>query len=376
MLNHRGPFGERAGEVWLWDNARVETHSVPSGVVLDVIRLAGRWDVSPEELLEGLDIPSETLADALARVPLPSYLAVVERARTLTGEPGLGFCMGLQARVSAFGHLGFAAMSASTVREAIDLAVQFAPMISTAMTLRLRVESGVASLIVEEVADLGNVRDVIVIARLAALWTIALALTGEDLKGTAEMAIARPPYSARFEHLVPPLAYDRPTNRIVLRAEALDVPLIMADPVALRLAREHCEKALDSISSGGRLVRTVRQLLSKPDGGFLGLEEVAGAVHMSPSTLKRRLLLQGYSLSGLLQEERRDRALLLLRSSALSIDDVADRLGYSSVQNFTRAFRRWTSTTPAAYRQSCAANGASTMPLGPVLRADGPNGAA
>jgi AraC-like DNA-binding protein len=271
--------------------------------------------------------------------------------------------MGLQARVSAFGHLGFAAMSASTVREAIDLAVQFAPMISTAMGLRLRVESGVASLIVEERADLGSVRDVIVLARLAALWTIAISLTGEDLKGTAETTIAEPPYHGRFEKLVPPITYGRPTNRIVLKAEALDVPLIMADPVAVRLAREHCEKALDSISSGGRLVRTVRQLLSKPDGGFLDLEEVAAAVHMSPSTLKRRLMLQGYSLSTLLQEERRDRALLLLRSQALSIDDVADRLGYSSVQNFARAFRRWTGTTPAAYRQSCAGSPAPSAPV-------------
>jgi AraC-like DNA-binding protein len=338
-------------------SARAGTHSVPSGVVLDVIRLARKWDVSAEELLEGLDIHGETLADAAARVPLPSYLAVVERARALTGEPGLGFCLGLQRRASAFGHLGFAAMSASTVREAIDLAVQFAPMISTALTLRLRVESGVASLIVEDVADLGSVRDVILIARLAGLWSIALALTGEDLKGTAEMAIPRPPYSARFEHLVPPLAYDRPTNRIVLRAEALDVPLLMADPVAVRVAREQCEKALDSISSGGRLVRTVRQLLLKPDGGYLRFDEVAGAIGMSPSTLKRRLLLHGYSLSALVDEERRDRALLLLRSSALSNEDVAERLGYSTLQNFVRAFRRWTSTTPTAYRRSCSASG-------------------
>ena len=216
-------------------------------------------------------------------------------------------------------------------------------------------------------------RDVIVLARLAALWTIAMSLTGEDLKGTAEVAIPEPPYHARFEHLVPPLTYGRPTNRIVLRAEALDVPLIMADPVALRLAREHCEKALDSISSGGRLVRTVRQLLSKPDGGFLDLEEAAEAVHMSPSTLKRRLMLQGYSLSMLLQEERRDRALLLLRSSALSIDDVADRLGYSSVQNFARAFRRWTGSTPggvpAVVRERACVSARRSS-----LRADAPDG--
>ncbi len=330
----------------------MDGHSVPAGLVGQVVELVRRWNVGPDELLSGVGLSEESLADEQLRIPLASYVAVVERARSLTGEPGLGFCLGLHVRVSAFGHLGFAAMSASTVREAIELVVQFAPMMSTALGLRLRVESDVASLILEEHADFGSARDIIIIARLAGLWSVALALTGKDLKGTSEMAIPQPAYHARFAHLVPPARYGQATNRIVMNARALDVPLIMADPVAMRLAREHCEKALDSLSSGGRLVRTVRQLLSKPDGGFRSLEEVAGVVRMSPSTLKRQLAVQGQSISALLQEERRDRALLLLRSSTLSIDEVAERLGYWSVQNFVRAFRRWTGSTPAAYRQS------------------------
>jgi AraC-like DNA-binding protein len=43
---------------------------------------------------------------------------------------------------------------------------------------------------------------------------------------------------------------------------------------------------------------------------------------------------------------------MLLRSSDLSIETVAERVGYSDVANFTRAFRRWTGSTPAAYRRS------------------------
>jgi len=331
-----------------------EAQSVAAGLVLQVVELVSRWNVAPEELFFGLGLREESLVDGQARVPFASYLAVLERARELTGEPGLGFLLGLHMRVSAYGHLGFAAMSASTVREAIDLVIHFAPMVSGAIGLRLRVEGGIASLIIEEHADFGSVRDVVVIARLAGLWSMALALTGQDLNGTAEMAIPEPPYHSRFAHLVPPARYEQPTTRIVMRAQALDVPLIMADPAALRLAREQCEQALEVLSSGGRLVRTVRRLLWKPDRGFHSLAEVAEAVHMSPRTLKRKLALQGSSLSALLQEERRDRALLLLRSSELSIDDVADRLGYWSVQNFTRAFQHWTGKTPAAYRRSCA----------------------
>ncbi|HLK35782.1 MAG TPA: AraC family transcriptional regulator ligand-binding domain-containing protein [Polyangiaceae bacterium] len=331
-----------------------ENHSVPAGLIFQLVELVKRWNVPPAELLDGLELPEVSLGEVHTRVPLAAYVEAVDRARRLTGEPGLGFCMGLEMRASAFGHFGFAAMSAATVREAIELAVQFAPILSTALGLRLRVESGVASLIVDEHADLGPVRDVLIIARLAGLWRIALALTGRDLRGTAEMAIPEPAYHARFAHLVPPARYDQPTNRIVMTEGALDVPLIMADPTAFRLAREQCDEAieLEALSLGGRLVRSARQLIGKPEGGFRSLDEVASALHMSSRTLKRKLARQGTSITTLLREERRDRALLLLRSPGVPIEEVADRLGYWSPQNFARAFRQWTGTTPAAYRRS------------------------
>jgi len=48
-----------------------------------------------------------------------------ERARTLSGEPGIGFYLGLQKQASMYGFLGFATMSAATLREAIELAVRY-----------------------------------------------------------------------------------------------------------------------------------------------------------------------------------------------------------------------------------------------------------
>jgi AraC-like DNA-binding protein len=34
------------------------------------------------------------------------------------------------------------------------------------------------------------------------------------------------------------------------------------------------------------------------------------------------------------------------------VEAVADRVGYSDVANFTRAFRRWAGTTPTSYRNA------------------------
>jgi AraC-like DNA-binding protein len=331
--------------------SREPQHTVPASFVGQLIEVVRHWDITSDDLLSTTELGAEGLADPHTRVPLASYLRVVDRARALTEEPGLGYCVGLQTRVSAYGYLGFAAMSAATVRDALELAVQFAPMISTAFGLRLHVQGGMASIISEENADFGPARDFVVTAQLSGLWRIALALTGRDLMGTAELAFPEPSYHRRFAHLVPPTRYGQPLNQIVLSAEALDVPLIMADPGALRLAREQCERSLEQLRSGGRLIGRVRGLVWRDSGGVRNVREMAEALHMSPRTLKRKLAAQGSSASTLVSEERRDRALVLLRSSELSIDEIADRLGYWSVQNFARAFRVWTGRTPAAYRR-------------------------
>jgi hypothetical protein len=56
--------------------------------------------------------------------------ALVERARQLTGAPGLGFYMGLEMRASNFGYLAFAAMCAASLREALELTIQFVAILA------------------------------------------------------------------------------------------------------------------------------------------------------------------------------------------------------------------------------------------------------
>nr|MBA3542504.1 helix-turn-helix transcriptional regulator [Deltaproteobacteria bacterium] len=74
------------------------------------------------------------------------------------------------------------------------------------------------------------------------------------------------------------------------------------------------------------------------------------ALHLSTRTLKRRLAEHATTFSTIVEEVRRQRALLLLDNRELSIGEIATRLGYTELPNFTRAFRKWTGMTPAAYR--------------------------
>jgi len=102
----------------------VDPAQLPAVYGLEVVALAERWGVGREELLEGLGLTLEGMKDPAARLPLAICVTLTERACLLTGEPGLALYMGMQMRLSWHGFLGFAAMTASTVREALDLAVR------------------------------------------------------------------------------------------------------------------------------------------------------------------------------------------------------------------------------------------------------------
>src|SRR3984957_10866372 len=127
-----------------------EEHTMPIAIVSQLVELVGRWDVSASELLSPAGLREDVVEDPLGRLPVTTIAFLLERARTLTGEPGLGYYLGLQKRLSVYGYLGFAALHASTLREALTLAVKFAPLVSSAFSIELSVEGSVAALNLEE----------------------------------------------------------------------------------------------------------------------------------------------------------------------------------------------------------------------------------
>ena len=340
-------------------NALLDEPHVAAVQALHLVELVQRWGVTSSQLLRGLDLDERELRDPSKKLGVSVLVPLVERARALTGEPGLGLYFGLRMQVASHGYLGFATMTASTVGEALDLATRFAPVITTALSLRLLRSGNVVSLVIEEEADLGSVRDVVLLAVLVGVWRIGCTLTGRELEGHADVVFAEPSYFERFRPLGPRVSFGAAQNRLVFDAALLDYPLVSADPAALQLAREQCERALEMLGFDGRIVARVRAVLPKAGGGFRTLDELAAKLRTSSRTLKRNLAAFGTAYSTLLDEARLDRARRLLEGERLSLDAIAETLGYSDTANFTRAFRRWTQTTPAAYRRRAKRKGSA-----------------
>jgi AraC-like DNA-binding protein len=95
----------------------------------------------------------------------------------------------------------------------------------------------------------------------------------------------------------------------------------------------------------------VQQVLLQSGSEFPTSAAVARQLHMSESTLQRRLANEGCRYQQLLDQVRYRLAREYLRGTTLPVAEIACLLGFSDAANFRRAFRRWADTTPAAMRE-------------------------
>jgi AraC-like DNA-binding protein len=334
------------------DRVAATRHTFPVAYAAEIVSVAERWNVPAVALLSEVGLTPADLEDPTRRLSLEDFATLMESACRVTAEPGFGVYVGLQGRISAHGYLGFAAMTARTLRDAIDLAVHFAPTCTTALALRLEVDGKSAALVVEEVAVFERAREAIIHAAIVGFWRMGNAIVGRELAGGADFAFPEPAFVRRLESVVaaPGLVrYGQPRHRLIFGADQLDLPLVLASAASLSLAREQCEAELSALREKQTLSSRVSARLFDREESVRPVETIARELGLSTRTLKRKLAEEGVSYSSLLDEHRRLRGLELLRSE-LSLDEIAERLGYSDATNVARAFRRWTGKTPSELR--------------------------
>ena len=83
------------------------------------------------------------------------------------------------------------------------------------------------------------------------------------------------------------------------------------------------------------------------------LQDVARSMGMSQRTVTRKLEREGTNFAREFDDNRRRLALASVRQPGVPLIEIAAFwLGFSHVESFHRAFRRWTGSTPHSYRRS------------------------
>jgi AraC-like DNA-binding protein len=91
-------------------------------------------------------------------------------------------------------------------------------------------------------------------------------------------------------------------------------------------------------------------LCAQGPNSWQNFEQLASDLHLSASSLRRRLMEEGASYQQIKDALRRDLAVEALCHSSRPIASIAADLGFAEPRAFHYAFRRWTGATPGAYR--------------------------
>lgn len=317
-----------------------------------LVTLAAEHGVAATECLRGSAIAFESLEDPLCEVEASQELAVVRNLlRVLAHVPGIGLDAGQRYRITAWGILGYALLSSRSLRSAVELAIgnldltfAFArfDVTDAAEGMRIALEdSGVP----EDCRQFVIERDAVV-----AVGVCQQLLQKPVPIHRASFRFERPRYGERFKQFFPgPVVFGEPAHAIVIGREWADHPLPHADERTVRRCQEQCREILDRRRVLARMSERVRQHLLRPRLG-IQMEEVAAELGVGPRTLRRQLEAEGTSFRQLVEEVRETLAEEML-AHRMTVEEVAERLGYAEASSFVHAFKRWKGVSPTAYRR-------------------------
>ena len=149
-----------------------------------------------------------------------------------------------------------------------------------------------------------------------------------------------------------PISFHHPQTSIWFDEVWLSKPLPAFASSLCPTANDHERASLLATAPADEPVKQLEQVIeSSLEHPNTGLQITAAMIGTSPRSLQRHLGEHDLSFSRLLQAVRFQTAQRLLRDRGMPLAEVARRLGYSELANFTRAFKRWTGVAPNRFRQ-------------------------
>ncbi len=315
---------------------------------------------SAELVLAGSGVTEEMLATRNLLIDIDQSRTVVRNMIELTSDHGIGLEIGWQTQLFDLGLVGYAMMSAQSLRQTVQHWISFSNLL-IGVPMRVHIEERTPdnwALVLNESAPLGFIYNFCVEEQLAMAYKLGCDLSATKPRPTKiELSYPAPLHYKRYsEYFDCPVSFGAGSTRIHFFAPRLDQPLVGDDPELNEFCENQCRIILQQMKRHSSITSEVNRMLSLSVNVVPTIEEVAQQLRISARTLRRNLQREGTSYQQLANQVRANCAKEYLRSFH-SVKEVSYRLGFSEVNSFRRSFKLWTGQTVgnyvAAERQHC-----------------------
>jgi AraC-like DNA-binding protein len=336
------------------------SRSVVTGAGRGIVRVAALLGVSPllrergvepGDVLVSIGLAPGTLDEGNNCIPYTKAGELLQRCVEITGCLHFGLLVGQLANVSSLGMLGELMWRSPSVEAALH---------SLILHMHLQTRGGMPTYSL----DGGNA-------------TLGYAIYQRDMPGAAQVydlvmaygcnvmqGLCGPrwlPGEVRFSHASPKdirpyrqffrsaLRFDADRTALVFSKAWLDHPPPGSD-AKLHRSLQHQIATQERLSPDDNAERIRRALRTMALSGRASETLIAKLLSTPTRTLRRLLAAQGTNFRELLEEVRYEISRQLLADTDMTTAQIAEALDYADASAFTRAFRRWTDSPPAAWR--------------------------
>lgn len=318
-----------------------------------LLALMSQYGVSAEAILRGSQVPLTVFDQRDATISYVQYGVMIMNAmRHFPGE-SLGLAFGQYLTITQHGMLGVAVMTSATLGDAIAIMEKYYRLLSPIVTIQSQTKGDMCTVRAEESWNMGPLQTLAVETFISGLYENCGFILGEKPPAEFYFRHSQPAYVEYYKKLFGDKChFDCASDQIVFSRPWLNKPLKLANAVTCEQALSFCDAQVDRINGQESLLQKLRNVPVFSAGVTLPLPEAANALHMSGRSLRRHLKSLNTSYQQVVDNIKAEYAEQMLRDRALSVAQVAHRLGFSDVGNFRKSFKRWLGKTPSEYRNN------------------------
>lgn len=314
--------------------------------------------ISREQMLTRHNIDPVKLTDPQSRFGLLLLMKLGAGIIEETKDPTLGLKLAKSGKISRLGFPGLAAMCSKDLLQALNTLTRYEAITS-------RCYRGQSSVVVSE-DDSDQLRfysispyneyTIFVVDMILTGWYETITwLTGKsDLVEEVHFEFPAPDYADQYQLYLPcQIKFGQPMNKLIMKKDAFLTPVLYHEKHTYDDLIEQCDQLLLKLTKKETFGDKVQQVLGPMlHGRPPSIEETADQLGIPTWTLRRKLKDEGISFQNLLDDMRKELALGYMQDTDLTFGEIAYILGFSTPGAFQRAFKRWTNSTPGAYRKS------------------------
>lgn len=324
-------------------------------IMLSMLEEAG---IDPSSALEAANLDHAAIDDptgyVTGRQEFDFQLAYVELTSHM---PELWFHTGLRYRLPSYGAYGLALLTAMTLRRGVELSGQFSDLNYSLMEYIPLYDKGRLTGLMMDPSGIPEPLRAFSMHRALGSVTTLMQDMWQGNCPVTHLEISMPAFEQRERYedaLRIPIAFGAERNAWLWPAEFEDKPLPMGNVLLEQTYQRQCAEIIGRCTGPQEFVTRAMTALVSGQGTYLTCSELAAALNVSERTMHRRLGENNLSYRMLLDQVRYQHARQLLRSSGLSVEQVAFKLGYSEMAAFTHAFIRWSGQSPSSFRRKPA----------------------